>query len=263
MPYPQKFIDSVRVSIQSHWYEPEYVSDLKSVPRACFNALKEEPDFAMALEKRKGIMFDLLKQVCGCIFPDTTTYKVNDDTKEVTEVKRKGKQYAPKPQYYQFFAYTAYALLHSDISRLNWREPYNRNLQGQDVLYAMNKYGIYGLTEKITLNRDKKLLVNRFAALYARMFNADPRFQGSFAEPAELKIETRESPMTYCSDCGTIRKAWDYPSIAYRPGDPEYADLLSKFKSQIATKIFEKSTEEDQERYLERNGTLLNLDVID
>lgn len=261
MPYPQEFVDTVRVRIKSEWYDPDYLQDLNNFPRQCLKAIKEENDYEIAVKYRKGVMFDLLKQIYGCSHPDKTDVQIDSQTGETTTTTiRKGKTYSPKPQYYHFFAYTAYALLHGDIRELNWRAPYNSNIQGQDVLYAINKYGIYGLTEEISSTFSKKFFVSKFAALYARMFNADPRFQTHTAEPLELKTETRESPLTYCGDCKTIRVAWDINKTAYRPGHPKYNELLGKFKEQIIKKEFEKSTAEDQTRYLERRGTLLNFE---
>jgi hypothetical protein len=260
MPYPDSFVDTVSVHIPQTWYEPDYTTDPRNIPDAAIEALKIEKDFDIAMQQRKGVMFDLMKQVCGCYFPNTTHVNINEKTQEVETSVRKGKEYAPKPQYYQYFAYTAYALLHGDVTELNWRIPYDGNIQGQDVMYAINKYGIYGLTEKVNA---KKIMVSKFAALYARMYNSDFRFQQHAAEPAELKIAERESPLTYCSDCGIIRIAWDIHKKAYKPGDPEYKDLLARFKRQIMQKEFEKQTAEDQERYLQKRGTLLNLDLFD
>jgi len=260
MPYPDAFVRSVTVNIPAEYYEPEYVTNLDNIPKKSIAALKEEPDFDYAFEKRNGVMFDLLKQICGCEFPEITKIEFDEKTQDVKTSTRKGKDYDCKPQYYQYFAYTAYALLHGDIEKLNWRQPYNGNIQGQDVMYAINKYGIYGLQDKLDT---KKVMVSKFAALYARLFNSDTRFQSGLAEPAELKIEERKPPLTYCGDCGTIRKAWDLSGKAYKPGDLEYNDLLARFKRDILKKDFEKHTKEDQERYLRKKGTLKNLHILD
>ena len=260
MPYPDSFVDTVSVYIPASYYEPEYVTNLNNIPSKALKALQEEPDFEIANIERKGIMFDLLKQILGCSFPEITSISFDEETKELKTATRKGKQFTPKPQYYQYFAYTAYALLHGDISKLNWRQPYNGNIQGQDVMYAINKYGIYGLNEKVNT---KKIMVSKFAALYARMFNADPRFQLQAAEPAELKVAERESPIMYCPDCGTIRIAWEASKKAYKPGSSDYEKLLGRFKQQIMQKDFEKHTEEDQQRYLLKRGTLLNSAIFD
>lgn len=259
MPYPQDFVDTVSVSIPASYYDADYVTVLDNVPSQCLQVLKKEPDFDIAVHYKKGVMFDLLKQVCGCSFPDTTNVVFDDKTKELKTSQRKGKTFKPKPQFYNYFAYTAHALLHGDVSALNWKTPYTGNIQGQDVLYAINKYGVYGLTEPVD---SKKLMVGKFAALYARMFNADPRFQVQAAEPLELKTEERLSPLTYCRDCGTIRKAWDVEQKGYTPGDAEYGELLTKFKEQIMKKEYEKHTAEDQERYMQKRGTLLHLDTL-
>jgi len=249
--------------MESEWYDPDYVQDLDNLPKQCLKVIKEENDYESAVRYKKGIMFDLLKQIYGCSHPDKTKIEIDPGTGETKTTTRKGKTYSPKPQYYHFFAYTAYALLHGDIRELNWRAPYNGNMQGQDVMHAINKYGIYGLTEELNSTFNKKFFVSKFAALYARMFNADPRFKNCTAEPAELKTEIRESPLTYCSDCKTIRIAWDINKTAYTPGHPKYTELLSKFKEQVLKKEFEKSTTEDQARYLERRGTLLNFNDED
>lgn len=258
MPYPTDFIATVSVRISADWYDPDYVQNVRNIPKRCIEILKEEPDYEVAMAHRQGVMFDLHKQLFGCKFPDTTKFSFDEKTKEMVSVTRKGKLYKPKPQYYQFFAYTAYALLHGDISSINWREPYKGNIQGQDVVYAMNKYGVYGLTDPLVGKFDKKLMLSKFAALYARMFNVDPRFQLKAAEPLELKTVDRESPLTYCGDCGTIRVAWDLHKNAYTPGDPEYDNLLARFKRQIMKSKLEKSAQEDQQRYLERAGTILD-----
>jgi hypothetical protein len=264
MPYPQDFVDTVTVSVRPTWYEPEYVTNVSNIPRKCFLALTTEPDYDIANERRKGVMFDLLKQLRGVQFDDTTSVYFDEETQELVTKIRKGKVYKPKPQYYQYFAYTAYALLHGDITKLNWRNPYNGNIQGQDVIYAINKYGIYGLTDPMEDSKVfKKLMLSKFAALYARMFNSDPRFQLHTAEPYELKVEKRESPLSYCGDCGTIRIAWETANIAYKPGHPRYPQLLARFKAQVMQKQVEKSAKEDQERYFRRAGTLLDFDYED
>ena len=260
MPYPESFLQTVSVSINQNWYEPEYVTDINNIPKQCLVALTHEPDFNIAVTYKQGVMWDLLKQIHGCAFPDKVDITYDKDTQDVATAKRKGPTYTPKPQYYQFFAYTAYALLHGDITELNWRVAYDGTIQGQDVMYAINKYGIYGLTEELS-NTSKKIMVSKFAALYARMFNVDPRFQSMAAEPQELKVADRESPMSYCADCGTIRIAWDENKIAYKPGHPEYQKLIGMFRAKVKNTSFEKSTAEDQERYLRSKGTLLEFDL--
>lgn len=260
MPYPKSFTQTVYASIKADWYEPDYVKDINNIPKECLAALTQEPDFNIAVTYKQGVMWDLLKQIHGCAFPDKVDITYDRDTQDVVTAKRKGSTYSPKPQYYQFFAYTAYALLHGDVKQLNWRVAYDGTIQGQDVMYAINKYGIYGLSEQLS-SMSKKIMVNKFAALYARMFNVDPRFNSASAEPKKLKIADRESPMSYCADCGTIRKAWDENKIAYTPGHPEYEKLMGMFRAKVTSMHFEKSTAEDQERYLRSKGTLLEFDL--
>jgi len=260
MPYPQEFIDSVTVSIPSFWYQPEYFTSLDRIPPQCFKALEEEPDYEWAVKKEKGVMFDLLKQLRGFQHADTVTIDKDEQTGEKIKNIKKGRKYAPRPQYYTFFAYTAFALLHGDVDHLNWRRRFSGNLTGQDVIHAMNKYGIYGLSEDLEAARSKKLVGERFAALYSRMYNNDPRFHRNSAEPAELQIDSRSSPITFCPHCKVVHVLWEMNEGVYEPSDDGYDRVKFDYDRQIGKQKTERHSAEDQNLYLDRNGYLLSVD---
>lgn len=259
MPYTAEFIASIDETIgalPSEYYEPDYVTDPKNLPPNILSVLQKEEDYAIAVREQQGVMFDLLKQLYGFRFNNTTSVEKNEETGEAEIVIHKGKTYTPCPQYYQYFAYTAYALLNGDISILNWRAVFNRGLHGIDVVEAMNKFGIYGFTENV--EEGKRISRARFAALYARIYNADPRFQGVRAEsPQILYTEKRLSPLSYCPVCTVIQKAWDVNKTEYYPSNPEYAKLFSQVRRQHQHRKIEKNSSEDQTKYLHK-GTLLS-----
>ena len=259
MPYPAKFIASINETVGSiplEYYEPDYVTDIKNLPSNILSVLEQEEDYVLAVQRQQGVMFDLLKQLYGFKHNNTTSVEEDEETGELTVVEHTGRQYAPCPQYYHYFAYTAYALLHGDISILNWRTVYNGGLHGKDVVEAINKLGIYGFTENV--EKGKKISRARFGALYARIYNADARFQGPRAESAQtLRVETRISPLSYCPVCNAIQKAWDVDKKAYYPSDPEYAQLFNQVRRQHQNNKIDKNASEEQEKYIQK-GTLLN-----
>jgi len=265
MPYPDAFITSVRSttdSMPSKYYEPDYVQDIKNLPTNTRSILEKEEDFSIAIHKQKGVMFDLLKQLCG--FKHKDVMSVEQDLKTQTSVVKKhiGRQYAPAPQYYHYFAYTAYALLNGDLNTLNWRPVYShKGLHGRDVIEAINKFGIYGFTDN--LGEGKKIARLQFAALYSRIYNADPRFHAiKTATPKTLHVEKRKSPLIYCSICTAIHKAWDEDKIVYYPDDPEYSQLFSQLHRQIENNKVDKEVVEEQDRYMEKGNLLNALDVL-
>jgi glutaredoxin len=262
MPYPQEFIDSVTVSIPSSWYKPEYFTSLETIPSRSLKALQEEPDYAWATQNKKGVMFDLLKQLMGYQHPDVVDLCENEQTGEIEKIIKKGRTYRPRPQHYTFFAFTAFALLHGDINCLNWRKRFSGNLTGQDIVHAMNKYGVFGLSEDLKSANSKKLASERFAALYSRMYNNDLRFHWKSAEPAQLQTDIRLSPITFCPHCKTVHVLWDMDKGVYEPEDVGYNQVKQKYIQQISEKKFERNSVEDQDLYSARDGYLLSVDRL-
>jgi hypothetical protein len=259
MPYPPEFIASIDETVgplPSDYYEPDYVTDIKNLPANILSVLQKEEDYNIAVYKQQGVLFDLLKQLYGFKHNNTTSVEEDEETGEIEYTEHTGRQYAPCPQYYHYFAYTAYALLHGDIRMLNWRPLFNKGLHGKDVIEAINKLGIYGFTDNVEIG--KQISRARFAALYARIYNADSRFQGVRAEsPQTLHVEKRLSPLSYCPVCTVIQKAWDINKIAYYPHNPEYAQLFSQIRRQHENNKIEKNAAEDQTKYVQK-GTLLS-----
>ena len=265
MPYPDAFIASVHSrtsSIPSKYYEPEYVQDLKNLPANTSSTLQQEEDYSIAIHKQKGVMFDLLKQLCGFKHKDGMSLEPDCKTQTPVRKKHKGRQYAPAPQYYHYFAYTAYALLNGDLSILNWRPVYSsKGLHGRDVIEAINKFGIYGFTD--SLGEGKKIARLQFAALYSRIYNADPRFHTiKTATPKKLHVEKRKSPLVYCPICTVIHKAWDEDKTLYYPDDPEYSQLFSQLHRQIENNKVDKGAVEEQDKYVGKGDLLNVLDVL-
>ena len=265
MPYPEDFIASVQEavgSLPSEYYEPDYLQDVKNLPPNILETLKKEEDYELAMQKQKGVMFDLTKQLCGFKHRDIVSNEVDKSTGESIVTIHSGKTYLPAPQYYHYFAYTAYALLHGDLTLLNWRTVFNKNIHGKDVSEAINKMGIYGLTENLIAG--KKLTRPRFSALYARIYNADPRFQGvQCATPQTLHVETRLSPLSYCPVCKVIQKAWDPSNEKYYPVNPEYAMLLSRVNRQFNDAKTDRDSVEDQGKYISKGVLLNSIDYLD
>ncbi len=214
--------------------------------------------------------------------------KVNfEDIQEIESVTST-RTYRPNPAQYQWWAWTAHVLMKGDLSSLGVRPTYNRNLDGGDVARIINKLGFYGLDEE--LERKKRLTLARFAPLYARMYNNDPRYTDEFScikELEALKIETegleealkiasrsnyrtgelhvkhRESPLKYCSVCGAITDVWKMDkegnSTVIKPGDPSYEAYSKKVGKQIENKKREKDAKPDQDRFEKHRFTKLNV----
>ena len=265
MPYPAAFISSLHSTtgaLPSTYYEPDYVQDIKNLPVTTKSVLEKEEDYSIAIHKQKGVMFDLLKQFCGFKHKDTISIEHNLGTETRVVKKHAGRRYAPAPQYYHYFAYTGYALLNGDLNTLNWRPVYSyKGLHGRDVVDAMNKFGFYGFTEK--MDEGKKIARMQFAALYSRIYNADPRFHSvKTATPKKLHVEQRKSPLIYCPICTAIHKAWDEDKTVYYPGHPKYSQLFSQLHRQTENNKIDRDSTEEQDKYVEKGNLLNVLDVL-
>lgn len=280
---------------------PEWLDDPDNLPfTASFDnryVFMVEDDFQFADTKQRGVMFDLWKQLYGCSFLETNDLYDEEgnnledmsfeDIQEIESVTSTRKYY-PNPAQYQWWAWTAHALMKGDLSSLGVRPTYNRNLDGGDVARIINKLGFYGLDEE--LERKKRLTLARFAPLYARMYNNDPRYTngiGCIKELEALKVETngleealkiasrssyqtgdlhikhRESPLKYCSVCGAITDVWKMDkegnSTVIKPGDPSYEEYSKKVGKQIENKKREKDAKPDQDRFEKHKFTKLNV----
>lgn len=293
MAYTDDFRNSLPgecLKLPEEFGEPDWLNDPANLP---YTALADnkfvfqvEEDYMFAHRSRRGVMFDLWKQLYGCTFYETSQLYTEDgenvetlsveELDEITTVTST-RTYKPNPAQYQLWAWSANALLQGNLEALNFRLTYNKNnLDGGDITKIVNKLGFWGLDNEI--NRSKRLSLARFAPLYARMFNNDPRYtsyfpcikqlkedeklENDFAIPSsafafrinksganELLTKERESPLKYCTECFSITDVW--ASRVIKRGDKDYDKYFEKVKQQEARQRLERHAKPCQARYAE------------
>ena len=305
MSYHQDFIDSLPeecLKVPSEFLDPDWIDDPKNLP---FTAAFEnryvfmiEDDFRFADTKQRGVMYDLWKQLYGCAFLETPDLydEEGNNLEEMSYEDIQGidsvtstRTFLPNPAQYQWWAWTAHVLMKADnLDILGVRPTYNRNLDGGDIARFINKLGFFGLNEE--MERKKRLTLARFAPLYARMYNNDPRYTSEFScikklealkvettgleealriasrsnyRTGELHVKHRESPLKYCSVCGAITDVWKLDeegnSTVVKPGDPSYEKYSKKVGKQMENNKREKDAKPDQDRFEKHRFTTLNV----
>ena len=287
MSYTQSFLDGLPpecLRLPQEFLDENWINDPKNLPYSAQEenqfVFKAEDDYLFATKKQRGVLFDLMKQLYGCSFLETDdlftedgenvedlTWEELQEIESVTNIRT----YKPNPAQYQWWAWTAHALLNGDITELNIRGTYKNSLDGGDVSKIINKLGFWKLDGEIEKN--KRLTLTRFAPLYARMYNNDPRYtsgsyavkklkeknllEESFSVPVvqsistgtgfELLTKPRESPLKFCTECKVIIDVWADKKI--RPGDSDYDKYYKKVRNQVARAKEEKDAKPDQSRY--------------
>ena len=271
-------------NVPAEFLDPTWIDDPKNLPYTALEenqfVFKAEADFEFAHETRRGVLFDLMKQLYGCRTQETTELYAEDGRniedlsfEELDEIEfvTNSRTFKPNPAQYQWWAWTAHALLNGDVTELNIRGTYRNSLDGGDVSKIINKLGFWKLDGEV--DKSKRLTLARFAPLYARMYNNDPRYNSDapavkklidekklehdYTVPAVTAIFTgaghslltkdRESPLKYCGECGVITDIWARKVI--KPGDPEYDKYFLKVKKQVANSKREKDAKPEQDRY--------------
>ena len=302
--YPDAFGRSLPPQLQKppeEFLDPQWIDDPENLPFTAQQDTKyvfmAEPDYMFASEKQRGVMFDLWKQLYGCSFLETEELYTEDgrnvldlDWEELKEIRSvtNTRRFLPNPAQYQWWAWTAHALLNADLETLGARPTYNRNLDGADVSKFINKHGFWGLNAE--MEKKKRLTLSRFAPLYARMYNNDPRYkydlecmkklegegliESAYDIPSISKVfsttsdflhtTTRENPLKFCAVCGVITDLWainDEGGVGkeIHPGDEDYDDYFVKIRKQVEKKKEEKHARPDQSRYKQENYKVVKL----
>ena len=186
---------------QNVFYSDSYLNDQYFIPTECWNVLSNLPDYRHALERKRGVLYEVLKRLLGYRLK-----KVN----------------LPTPVYYHYFAYTAAALVAGDRKKMTWRSfEQDSLLTAADVVYCIERHGIYGAYDEENLSVDVSPFA-RHKAVFARMFNVDHRFGRRY--PGDIRMENfvlavdddaRPPTPGYCPHCQAIDVYWE--NKTYKP----------------------------------------------
>ena len=213
------------------FYSESYLRDQYYIPTECWNVLSSLPDYNHALQQKRGVLYTLLKLLLG--------YKI----KTVN---------LPKTIYYHYFAYTAAALIAGDRKKMTWRSfEQGTLLTADDVLACIDKHGIYGSYDEMTLDVGVTEF-KKHKALFARMFNIDHRF--GRRRPGDIRMENfllyvddlaRQPKPKYCPHCQAIDVAWE--NKTYKEGMDGWEELMNEHSFLTKHKVPYTGTPENSE----------------